>query len=159
MKKIDLQAETNLLLAKWIIKRNSSGNDIIQWALLLMENGYCSQNLYILAGLDSSDLWMLDSYFKKTLEDFNIESSIQENDLLDFYLIYHIKRILDSPEILTIDIIRSLGEIINDTSYSSNKHLDFFFLYDELDELTGMSKEEYAISEFNAFINELKSEK
>lgn len=157
MGKLDLHTETKLLLAKQIIEGYSCSLDFTNWAVRLMLNGYSSENLHILAGLDDSSFWTIDSFFRKTLDDFNINSNIQKKELLDFYLIYHIKKVLDSPETLTIDIIRLLGEVIYDTSYYPNKHLNFFFLYDELEELTGISREEYALNEFKTFIDELEN--
>ena len=155
MKKLDLQTETNLLLAKQIIKRNNCSPDIINWALLIMENGYSSENLYILAGLEDNDSWNIDNYFKKAIDDLNIDSNINKKDLLDFYLIYHIKASINNPLILD-ETIYLLTEVIYNTSYYLSKHLDFFFLYDELEELTGISREDYVIREFKDFINELE---
>lgn len=155
MKNLDLQTETNLLLAKQIINGFSDSSDIIDWALLLMENGYDSENLYILAGLEAKYVWTIDNYFKKTIEDLNIESNIEKQTLLDFYLIYYIKAAIENPNILD-ETVFSLSGVIYDTSYYQNKHLDFFFLYDELEDLTGISREDYAIREFKDFINELE---
>ena len=155
MKKLDLQTETNLLLAKQIIKRNNCSPDIINWALLIMENGYSSENLYILAGLEDNDSWNIDNYFKKAIDDLNIDSNINKKDLLDFYLIYHFKASINNPLILD-ETIYLLTEVIYNTSYYLSKHLDFFFLYDELEELTGISREDYVIREFKDFINELE---
>lgn len=157
MEKLHLQTETNLLLAKQIIKRNNCNSDIIDWALRLMENGYDSDNLYILAGLDERDIWGIDDYFKKSADDLNIDLTIEKQKLLDFYFIFHIKRSIGNPSILD-ETVFLLSGVIYDTSYSCNEHLDFFFLYDELEDLTGMSREEYAINEFRAFINELEIE-
>jgi len=156
MERLDLQTQTNLLLAKQIIKRNNCSPDIIDWALLLMKNGYNSENLYILAGLDSNDVWTIDNYFKKVMDDFDIDSNMEKQYLLDFYLIYYIKASIENPNILD-ETVFLLSGVIYDTSYCSNKYLDFFFLYDELEELTGMSREEYAMNEFKAFINELEN--
>nr|WP_297163990.1 hypothetical protein [uncultured Dysgonomonas sp.] len=156
MKKLDLQTETNLLLAKQIIDGYSNGSDIIDWTLLLIKNGYSSENLYILAGLEDNDSWNIDNYFKKVIDDLNIDSNINKKDLLDFYLIYHIKASINNPLILD-ETIYLLTEVIYNTSYYLSKHLNFFFLYDELEELTGIKREEYALSKFKAFIDELES--
>lgn len=152
----NLQSETYLLLSKQIVKGYSCSSDIIDWALLLMRNGYSSDNLYILAGLDVEDIWTIDNYFKKTIEDLDIDLNIEKQFLLDFYLIYYIKVAINNPSILD-ETIYLLTEVIYDTSYCLNKHLDFFFLYDELEELTDRNHEEYVMSEFKAFINELEA--
>lgn len=156
MKNLDLQTETNLLLAKQIINGYSDSSDIIDWALLLMKNGYNSENLHILAGLEIGDSWTIDNYFKKTIEDLNIDSNIEKEILFDFYLIYHIKASIKNPNILD-DTVSLLLEAIYDTSYYLNKHLDFISLYDEVEELTGMKREEFALNEFKTFINELET--
>lgn len=156
MEKLDLQTETNLLLAKQIIDGYSNGSDIIDWTLLLIKNGHSSENLYILAGLEDNDSWNIDNYFKKAINDLNIDSNINKKDLLDFYLIYHIKASINDPLILD-ETIYLLTEVIYNTSYYLSKDLDFFFLYDELEELTGIKREEYALSKFKVFINELES--
>lgn len=125
MDKIELQTETNLLLAKQIIDRNNCSLDILNWALLLMQNDYYSENLSILVGLDASDFWNIDLFFKKTIDDLNIVCDLDNQTLLDFYLIEHIKRAINNP--LQLDtIIYSLSSVLYDTSYHSNKHLDFF---------------------------------
>lgn len=156
MEKLDLQTEINLLLAKQITNGYSNGSDIIDWTLLLIKNGYSSENLYILAGLEDNDSWNIDNYFKKAIDDLNIDSNINKKDLLDFYLIYHIKASINNPLILD-ETIYLLTAVIYNTSYYLSKHLDFFFLYDELEELTRIKREEYALSKFKAFIDELES--
>lgn len=156
MEKLDLQTETNLLLAKQIIDGYSNGSDIIDWSLLLIKNGYSSENLCILAGLEDNDSWNIDNYFKKAIDDLNIESDINKKDLLDFYLVYHIKASINNSLILD-ETIYLLTEVIYNTSYYLSKHLDSFFLYDELEALTGIKREEYALSKFKAFIDELES--
>ena len=120
-----------------------------------MNNGYSSDNLHIMAGLETKDVWNIDNYFKKVIEDFNIDSYLEKQVLLDFYLVYHIKESINNLSMIG-RTVWLLTEVIYDTSYCRNKHLDFFFLYDELEELTGINREEYAMNEFKEFINELE---
>lgn len=154
MEKLDIQVETKILLAKQKLRINCCNEDITEWALQLWESGCFSENLCILAGLDSSDYWNIELYFKKVLEELNIDLNTQ--DILDFYFIDNINKILDNPKILTIELISMLREVVDNTSYYLNEHFRFFSLYDELDELTGIPKEEYAIREFKEFIKELE---
>lgn len=55
-----------------------------------------------------------------------------------------------------IESIMKLGEIIYNTSYYENEHFDFLNLYDEVEDLTGLTLEEYSIAEFKSFLNEIE---
>jgi len=156
MEKLSLQEELDLILARQLISGFIDNKECIDWAISLIQRGYRSENLYILAGLDFNDVWNIDSYFKKTVEDLNIDSDMKKQYLLDFYLIYYVKASVENPNILD-ETIFLLSGVIYDTSYSRNKYLAFIFLYDELEELTGIKREEFALNEFKLFINELES--
>lgn len=155
MNNLDLQARTNLLLAEEEIKGYKNSDQYIEWAIWAMEAGYTSTNLDILAGLDNTDVFEIDKYFRRAVTDFCLNINIEKIQLLDFFLIYKIEEVLSNPAILdkTISI---LDDTVYRTSYFNNNHLDFFFYFDEDENLEGISREEYALREFKAFMKELE---
>lgn len=157
MTEFNLQVETNLLLAKQEINGFSYNTDILNWALLPIDKGYVSDNLYILAGLDIDDIWGFGSYFQKVLEDLNMNSNTPRKVLIDFYLIYNIEETLNNPNLLTEELIEKLDKSLYNSSFYLNDRLNFFSLYDELDDLVDITREEYALKEFKNFIIELYS--
>lgn len=156
MEKDELQLKTDLLLAS-IQFMSPDRKQYIDWAIELLLSGIENENLYILAGLEPSDWFAIERYFKKTTIELEIDTNISEIELIDFYIVYHITKILEDPSDLD-EKIKILQTIYYHSSYYFHKYLKWISLYDELEELTGTPAEEYALKEFAEFLKELKNE-
>ena len=154
MEKFDLQFKTEILLAE-SLSSDFNSKKYIDWAICLLQNEYKNENLYILAGLDNEDLRIIEKYFRKACSDLDVTVDIDEYKLFEKYFIHIIKQALKNRSEL-IGTIMKLGEIIYNTSYYENKHFDFLNLYDEVEDLTGLTLEEYSIAEFKSFLNEIE---
>src|SRR6478609_5088979 len=59
---------------------------LVDWAVTLMQNGFESDNLQILAGLDNYDTEEREKYFWKSVEDLSINIDKKEIEFIDFYV-------------------------------------------------------------------------
>jgi hypothetical protein len=129
---INLQ-ETTLFLLGTKLCPNFDSFDYVKWAMQLLENGYDSENLRILAGLDHSDSEVRQRYFLKSFEELNIEISSNKDDLLwDFARLLATKVIEQSllPE-KGLNIMVDLASV---SDYSS-RFMPFLDLEEDIDYL------------------------
>ena len=68
---MDASQLTYQILGQKLLSRFDS-KILVDWALTLMQNGFHSDNLVILAGLDNSDTVEREKYFWKSISDLNI---------------------------------------------------------------------------------------
>lgn len=155
MEKNNLRKETELLIAESFLK-NFEINKFIDWSVRLLERGYNSANLLILAGLDNEDSIVIEKYFKLSCSDLRIDFEINKKILMDKYLIYIVEGTIEKK--FTIEQAANIfQEIIEETSYKEYKYFDWIYLYDELEDLTGIEAYKYVINKFKTFINELEN--
>lgn len=155
MEKNNLRKETELLIAESFLK-NFEINKFIDWSVRLLERGYNSANLLILAGLDNEDSIVIEKYFKLSCSDLRLDFEINKKILMDKYLIYVVEGTIEKK--FTIEQAANIfQEIIEETSYKEYKYFDWIYLYDELEDLTGIETYKYVINEFKTFINELEN--
>jgi hypothetical protein len=146
MKDFDLQKETELLLADRLITHFSS-KKYVDWAIKLLINGYESENLCILAGLDEEDDLTIDKYFNKAVEDLNLHITLNSNDLIEKYAVYIAESVITGmigPE----DGLMTMLEIVRATDYSK-KYIQFDELQEDLDLYPEYSIFNHAITEEN----------
>lgn len=75
---------------------------------------------------------------------------------MDKYLIYVVEGTIEKK--FTIEQAANIfQEIIEETSYKEYKYFDWIYLYDELEDLTGIEAYKYVINKFKTFINELEN--
>lgn len=79
MEKNNLRKETELLIAESFLK-NFEINKFIDWSVRLLERGYNSANLLILAGLDNEDSIVIEKYFKLSCSDLRIDFEINKKN-------------------------------------------------------------------------------
>ena len=106
----------------------------VDWAVSLMEVGVESENLSILAGLDYSDTEERERYFKKTLEDLNIEIPVRDTSLAEKFMVNLSKMVLDgkiAPQ-LALQHARDISII---TEYKIGGWVQFIYLDEDLDYL------------------------
>ncbi|NDV66861.1 hypothetical protein [Bacteroides sp. 224] len=80
-----IQEELDLLLAETLLGVGYSSK-YIDWALSLMERGYESENLYILASLDKNESYDIEKYLQKSVDDLGLTFHREEQYLFDMYL-------------------------------------------------------------------------
>lgn len=80
----ELQRITNILLSDRMINHFDS-KKYVDWAILLIQNGYQSEHLFILAGLDNEDFIVIDRYFAKAVSDLGITITNDKNIMLATY--------------------------------------------------------------------------
>ncbi|MCC6372745.1 MAG: hypothetical protein IT236_17205 [Bacteroidia bacterium] len=134
---------------------------LVDWALTLMQNGFDSDNLQILAGLDNSDTEEREHYFWRSVKDLNINIDKKEIDLIDFYVDNLVDEVLEG-NVPPKFALRQMCEVARKTDYSP-KYMDFYMLDDEIDSIeydghaiftNGLTKnnaDEYILNEFKLF--------
>ena len=141
----------------------------VDWAVTLLENGYESESLVILAGLDFHETEEIEKYFWKSVEELNIEIEKIDFEDIENYAIFVAKQVVEeriSPEVgfnRMLDIVRA-------TDYSP-EYMQFYYLDEDLDYLkyseTAMfnrgltlgNKDEYIKKEFKTFYNFIRQKK
>lgn len=90
MKKQILQEKANILSAELLIYNlDFNYKKYIDWAIMLLEQGYDSDSICILAGLDDDDHEVQYKYFERSIEELNIEIIRDDNELIEYYAIYY----------------------------------------------------------------------
>ena len=101
MDKKDLQRELDLLLAERLISGFIDGQKCIDWAITLMQRGYESENLYILAGSDNDEAISIEHYLNRLTDDLELEQNRNEDELFYTYVSDIARQVIDggiSPE-------------------------------------------------------------
>lgn len=134
---------------------------LVDWAVTLMQNGFDSESLVILAGLDNSDTEEREKYFWKSVQELNINVDKKEIDLIDFYVDNLVDEVL-AGNVPPKFALKQMCDVAIRTDYSS-KYMDFYMLDDEIDSITydghaifttGLDKtnvDEYILNEFRLF--------
>ena len=84
MRNISLQQELDLILSRKLISGFIDNKKCIDWAISLMQRGYESEYLYILAGLDYYEWHSIEKYFDLLIEDLHLMRNENKEEL--FYL-------------------------------------------------------------------------
>lgn len=94
MENSNLQQEVDFLLARQYIA-GFNGKKYTDWAISLMQQGYQSMNLDILAGLDDNDRTSIERYFKQSTEDLQLNINKDKEQLLLNYTFVVARRVID----------------------------------------------------------------
>ncbi len=106
----------------------------VDWALEMMEAGYQSDNLYMLAGETKPfNQFELHELTKKVLEDLGFDYS-DKDAVLKNYVYYLIANSVDHPETY-YKTLRELKNICQDLDLDT-AYMDFYLLYYAKDDLT-----------------------
>ena len=132
MDNIAIKEKTDYLFAKRFYTVFDS-KDYVDWAMFLIENGVENENLYILAGLDSSDTEEREKYFHKTLEDLNIEEPTNKILYAENFMLDLAKKVLNN-EINPVSGLKLALGVAMETGYDS-KYVQFYCLDEDLDYL------------------------
>jgi len=121
----------NVLTTYRILKAKSLNENIdeswVDWAIGMMEAGYESENLYMLAGVTSPyNQFVLQELTDKVLRDLNLDYS-DSRTVLDKYAYYLISTSIDQPGTY-FDTLRELKNLCLDTGMDSG-YMNFYLLY------------------------------
>ena len=157
--------ETYKILAQRLFSYFDS-HKLVDWAVMMMENGYDSESLIILAGLDNESTEIREQYFWQTIDELKLNVNKTELDIIDNYALYIAESVVNR-KIKPKDGLSIMQEIVRSTDYSS-KYIQFYELDEDLDYLqydnrtifnSGLSlknADSFIIREFELF---LESEK
>jgi hypothetical protein len=121
-------------LAGKIVLGTAHSEDFTGWAMEMLEKGFDSENLAILAGLSfekNPDSEEIREYFYKSLKDLGLELPTEENSILSYakYI---------CSEIVAGNISPQNGLSILDGLYSKSDYEPIYSIWDELSEDIGM---------------------
>ena len=113
----------------------------IDWAIEMMEAGFESENLYMLAGITRPyNQFELQDLTTKVLKDLGLDYSDRELTIKN-YVYYLIKTSLNDPTTF-LNTLRILNDICRDLDYDK-KYMDFYLLYYAKDELKDFDEQFY----------------
>ena len=104
---------------------------LVDWALDLLENGYETESLLILAGLDNTETEEREKYFWKCIKELNIDIDKKEIELIDFYVKSLTQEVL-SGNVTPKFALKKMCEVVAKTDYSE-KYIQFYMLDEEVE--------------------------
>lgn len=134
---------------------------LVDWAVKLLENGYDSESLEILAGLDNDDTETREKYFWKSITELDINIEKEKIDLIKFYVDNLVEEVI-SGSVSPKYGLQMMSEVARKTDYNE-KFMQFFMLDEDVDYLNysgqallinGLTKEnvnEYILNEFKLY--------
>ena len=164
---MEVQAITYRILAEKLLTHFDS-QKYVDWAVALLENGFESESLVILAGLDSYSTEEKEKYFWESIGELGIRIEKNDSELIDYYAYFIANQVIDNKITPMLGLSRML-DVVRATDYSS-KYIQFDLLDEDIDYLnysqttiynTGLTfdnKEEFVKEEFQFFLqmNQLK---
>lgn len=158
---MNVKEETYKLLAQRLFTHFES-KKMIEWAILLMQNGYESESLIILAGLDSDTTEEREKYFWQSVSELKLDINISDFELIDIYAIYIAKSVVDQ-QMNSYTGLSVMQDIVRKTDYSK-RYIQFYELEEDLDylkydnraifnsELSLANAEDFIKKEFELFL-------
>lgn len=126
---MDIKKETYNILGNRVL-RTFDSKSYVDWAMKLLTNGYETESLVILAGMDSDITEDKEKYFWSAVKELNIDIDKNEFELIDNYAISLARQVVNNQ----IDPRKGLSimmEIIRRTDYS-NKYMQFYDLDEDV---------------------------
>ena len=161
LEEMDLQEITYQLLAeKNLIYFDSQ--KYVDWAVTLLGNGFESESLIILAGLDSYPTEEKEKYFWESIRELGIKIEKSDSELIDNYADFIARQVIED-RINPIVGLQKMLNVVRASDYSL-KYAPFGFLDEDIDYLnysqttlfnTGLTldnKEEFVKEEFRLFL-------
>ncbi|MFA8433565.1 MAG: hypothetical protein ACEPOZ_03515 [Marinifilaceae bacterium] len=164
---MNLQEETNKLLAQRLLSHFDS-KKLIDWAIMALQDGFETENLLILAGLDSESTEEREKYFWLSIDELKLEVNQSDLELIDNYAIYLAESVI-TKKIAVYDGLSIMQKIVLSSGYSQ-KYIQFYEIDEDLDYLkynncplynsglTLQNAESYIIKEFKLFLEAEKQQ-
>jgi len=128
-----LEELTLEILAERVLTKFDS-KKLVDWAVKVLEIGYESDNLYILAGLDFEMTEDREEYFWKCVKDLKIEVKKSEYELIEKYALTIASRAIQKE--ISVDYAFSQMLKIVSASEYDNKYIVFSEIDEDLNYLT-----------------------
>jgi RNase P subunit RPR2 len=167
---MDIYTETYNILGQRLLSKFDS-KSYVDWAIKLMANGYESDSLLILAGLDNDSTEDREKYFFASLDELEIKNEKSELELIDGYVIELARQVVrhkfEPRKALSIML-----DVISRTDYL-DKYLHFYDIDEDIyfvtnrdsplinQELNKDNIDDFIINEFKIFLdtNEISLDK
>ena len=149
---------THVILGKQLICDFDS-KDFVDWAVTIMQQGYESDNLFILAGLDYERTEVREKYFYDSIRDLKIDINKTNQELIEIYA----KSVAEKAVNNEIDIeyaFQKMCTIACETDYD-RRYIGFYIIEEDLEyanrtcfttDLTLDDYKEYIKNEFQIFL-------
>lgn len=125
--KMNIQKETDKILGQRTLPRFNS-KQFVDLAVNLLSNGYETDNIVILAGMDYESTEDREKYFWKSIEELKIEVNKSDFELIEIYAIQVVEDVCNG-HIKPVDGFRIMQDVIRATDYDSKFYQ--FYLIDE----------------------------
>lgn len=107
---------------------------LVDWAVKVLELGYESENLYVLAGLDYETTEEREGFFWKSIEDLNLETEKNEDELIRKYALVIANKAIRKE--INIDYAFSqMLKIVSASEYDS-RYIAFYEIEEDIEYLT-----------------------
>jgi hypothetical protein len=114
---------------------------LVSWAVSVLELGYETENLLILAGLDFDSTEEREYYFWKSIADLKINVEKTEDELLEKYAVVIANRAIDKK--ISIEYaFQQMNKIVSASEYD-NKYNAFYEINEDLEYLKYENKTIY----------------
>lgn len=107
---------------------------LVNWAVKVLELGYESENLIVLAGLDYDTTEEREDYFWKSIEDLKLDVEKSEDELIEKYALVVANKAIRKE--VSIDYAFSQMLKIVSASEYDNRYIAFYEIDEDLDYLT-----------------------
>ena len=156
-----LQELTLYILAERTLTQFDS-KKLVDWAVQVLELGYESENLFILAGLDFDSTEEREKHFWESLKDLKIDVEKDEKKLIENYALTIAKKVL-KKEIEVDFAFKQMLQIVSTSGYDQ-RYIAFYEIDEDLDYLqynnsvifnTGLNfrnSKEFILEEFEIFL-------
>lgn len=158
---MDIQEETYYTLVQRLLN-NTDSSSLVDWAFKLIENGYESESLFILASLNNDTTEEREKYFWKSIEELKIDVNKPDIELIENYALFIAKEVC-AGRINPIDGLNRMQEILRASEYDT-RYMQFSDLEEDLSYLgyegttifnkglTKENKEQFIKEEFKLFL-------
>jgi RNase P subunit RPR2 len=158
---MDIKDEIYKLLAQRVFSYFDS-NKLVDWAIMMMQNGYESESLIILAGLSSDTTEEREKYFWLAVEELNIDIDKNDRELIDFYALHIVESVLDH-HMDPYNALSIMQDVVRETGYS-RRYIQFYEVNEDIDylkygsrpifnsDLSSDNTEEFIRKEFELFL-------
>lgn len=127
--KFNIKDEAQKLLGMMVFDELDS-KQFVNWAVNSISNGYESESLLILAGLDVSDTEERKEYFRSSLKELNIELKEEKFEILEDLAKHVSKSVLDNQLSSKSGLIKMLF-ICGESKYD-NSFVDFYNINEDI---------------------------
>ena len=129
---MDIVLETYKILALRKFKYFDS-KMLVDWAVLLLQNGYDSESLTILAGLDNEQTEVRENYFWNSIQELDLNLNKTESEIIDVYAKDIAKKVIEG-KLNPIKGLSIMSEIVVLSDYSG-KYIHFYEVEDDISNL------------------------